>query len=338
MLLAVLAVLAPSVFSEAHPPLTWKKCSRTGCIPVHGFIVADIGSRSTPDSSINYADEIGVTTNGDTLSQRLGSEYNGKTNIGSRLYLLGEDEQHYELFNFNGKELAYDVDLSQITCGVDAALYSAEIPVAGGDIGAAYGDGYCDAGFIGGTGCASFDFQEGNSEALIFRAQPCPHDGQAKSPGQCDSPGCGFNAYRFGDKDFWGVTLNPALKVTVVTQFVATSATLTEVRRLYVQGGRVFKNPTVEFDKIEYNAITDDFCRAAGNPVNDWHTLAHLGESFARGHVLVFSLWDSDDMSWLDGGDEGPCESLSRDSIESIFPKMTVTWSNIRFGDLDTTY
>jgi cellulose 1,4-beta-cellobiosidase len=214
------------------------------------------------------------------------------------------------------------------------------MPRNGGDDEAAWGTGYCDAAFTGGAGCPSFNLQDGNSRSMVFRAEPCEHLGWSKT-GECASPGCGFNAYKFGLHDFWSRTLNTRSKVTIVTQFVTAGPTLTEIRRIYIQGGRVFRNPTVKVSEThEFSAISDAFCQATSEEwaENDWQSLARLGHSFEAGHVLVFSLSDSNDMGWLDSGVNGPCDNPSKEDIEAEYAEMTVTWSNIRFGDIDTTY
>jgi hypothetical protein len=308
---------------------------------VHGFVVADQSYRSSPDASLDYAEEVGVHTEGSTLTQRLVSDYNGKRTIGSRLYLMAPDEETYELFNLIGKEFTYEVDLSQITCGVDASLYTVQMPANGSNVSpAVWGGGYCDASYIGGAGCPSFTLQEANNRAMSFRAQPCDHAGSSKD-GECAAPGCGYNAYRFGLTEFWGRTINPRQKLTVITQFVSAGPALTEIRRIYIQGGRLFQNPPVKIaDHGEYSAISDEFCRASATDweAQEWRKLTGLGESMAHAHVLVFSLWDGDDMGWLDADANGPCEDPPKESIEADSPEMTVTWSNIRFGDIDTTY
>jgi cellulose 1,4-beta-cellobiosidase len=336
----VLAALLALALSEKHPALTWQKCTKSGCSSVSGFVVTDQEVRDTPTSDIDYAAQLGVTSSGGSLSQKLVTTYNGKKNIGSRLYLLASDETNYELFNFNGKELSYDVDLSAIPCGVNAALYTVEMPKAGTGVGAAYGTGYCDANYVGGTGCAEFDIQEANNKAMVFTSHPCQSLGTTTSNGQCQSDGCGFNAYRYGAKTFWGTDVNVNAKITVVTQFLTTGGSLSEVRRLYVQGGKKIPNPTLRiYNTADYDSISEGFCRTAGHQTDGWRGLAHMGESFAKGHVLVFSLWDSNDMGWLDGNTEyGPCGNPSKDSIEAANPDMTVTWSNIKFGDIDSTY
>ena len=101
--------------------------------------------------------------------------------------------------------------------------------------------------------------------------------------------------------------------VTVVTQFITSDGTdtgdLIEIRRKYVQDGNVIENSVMNIDGYEsYDSITEDFCQDYKGAFNDFddHTikggLRAMGESLARGHVLVMSLWDDHDanMWWLD--------------------------------------
>ena len=74
--------------------------------------------------------------------------------------------------------------------------------------------------------------------------------------------------------------------------------------------------------------------------------LAAMGTSLARGAVLVISLWDSlgGGMDWLDGLEgtnsstpgalRGPCTDAEAVSDSAA----SVTFSNIKVGDLYTTY
>lgn len=50
------------------------------------------------------------------------------------------------MFNLIGNEFTFDVDLSQLPCGLNGALYFVSMPAKGqGTPGAKYGTGYCDA-------------------------------------------------------------------------------------------------------------------------------------------------------------------------------------------------
>jgi cellulose 1,4-beta-cellobiosidase len=77
--------------------------------------------------ALDYEKDIGVTSNGDSLSQRLVSKSTGKKVIGSRLYLLDSGGTKYQLFKLIGHEFTYDVDISQIPCAVKASLYTVEM-------------------------------------------------------------------------------------------------------------------------------------------------------------------------------------------------------------------
>lgn len=70
---------------------------------------------------------------------------------GSRLFLMADDT-HYQTFNLLNKEFAFDVDVSKVPCGMNAALYFVAMDADGGTAryptnvaGAKYGTGYCDA-------------------------------------------------------------------------------------------------------------------------------------------------------------------------------------------------
>jgi cellulase len=318
--------------TEVHPKFIWKKCTKAGCTSVNGFLVHDKhlegGTWHRGGDQLDYEKEVGVITNGGTVSQRLMSTYKGAKVTGSRIYILAENDKQYEEFKLVGKELSYTVDMSQIPCGVNAALYTSEMPQNGkktteDPFGPEGGTGYCDANCVDGDCCPEFDIQEASSKAMVFTAHCC------ESKTHCDTSGCGYNPYRdSGDKTFWGGTINVNVPVTVVTQFVGSGGTLSEIKRLYVQGGRTIKAA---------QSLNDVFCKW-GTGQFAQYSMAKMGASFQRGHVLVFSLWASDGMSWMDGGNAGPCRSYNVASIKASQPNLKVTWSNVKFGDIDSTY
>ena len=74
------------------------------------------------------------------------------TNIGSRVYLLDEDDSTYELYKLKNQEFTFDVDMSQLPCGLNGAVYLVEMDADGGmakfptnKAGAKFGTGYCDS-------------------------------------------------------------------------------------------------------------------------------------------------------------------------------------------------
>lgn len=80
--------------------------------------------------------------------------------------------------------------------------------------------------------------------------------------------------------------------------------------------------------------------------------LKKMGESMDKGMVLVMSLWDDHaaDMLWLDstypagkttpGGPRGSCstDSGKPSQVENDSPNSSVTWSNVKVGDIGSTY
>ena len=62
-----------------------------------------------------------------------------------------QDDSHYQMFNLKNQEFTFDVDMSNLPCGLNGALYFVEMDADGGmarfptnKAGAKYGTGYCD--------------------------------------------------------------------------------------------------------------------------------------------------------------------------------------------------
>jgi cellulose 1,4-beta-cellobiosidase len=128
-----------------------------------------------------------------------------------------------------------------------------------------------------------------------------------------------------------------------------------------VQGGKVIKNSVSNVSGVDdTNEITDDFCtqqkEAFGDNdgFGDLGGLAAMGDAMDDGMVLVMSIWDdyTAQMLWLDapyppdadpdapGVTRGTCAADSGDpeEVESEQANASVTFSNIKFGALDSTY
>ena len=105
---------------------------------------------SVTDTLCN-AGTYGITTSGNSLSLKFVTQGPYSTNIGSRVYLLSEDDTTYEMFNLKNQEFTFDVDMSKLPCGLNGALYFVEMDKDGGSgrfpsnkAGSKYGTGYCD--------------------------------------------------------------------------------------------------------------------------------------------------------------------------------------------------
>ena len=63
-------------------------------------------------------------------SFRSSGEY--ATNVGSRTFLLAPDEENYYMFYLKNREFTFDVDVSELPCGLNGALYFVEMDQDGG--------------------------------------------------------------------------------------------------------------------------------------------------------------------------------------------------------------
>ncbi|CDO75516.1 Glycoside Hydrolase Family 7 protein [Trametes cinnabarina] len=431
--------------AENHPRLTVQQCtSANNCQTQQQSVVLDSNWRwlhatgsstncytgNTWDASLcpdpvtcanncaldgaDYAGTYGITTNGNALTLKFVTQGPYSKNIGSRVYLMGTDDASYQLFNLKNQEFTFDVDMSNLPCGLNGALYFVEMDADGGKsrfpsnkAGAKYGTGYCDtqcpqdikfingeANILGwegspsdpnaGTGqygscCNEMDIWEANMNGAAVTPHVCSVSGQTRCEGTqcgdgderydgiCDKDGCDFNSFRMGNQTFLGPgkIVNTNQKFTVVTQFHTnnnqTSGTLSEIRRLYVQNGKVIANSKTNIPGLAtFDSITDEFCNAQKQVFGDTNTfeqlggLQQMGNSFQKGMALVMSIWDDHaaNMLWLDsdyptdvpatnpGVARGPCPANSGipATIEQTEASASVTFSNIKTGPIGSTY
>jgi cellulose 1,4-beta-cellobiosidase len=182
LFLAARAQQVGTLTTETHPSLTWQKCTAANsCTTVEGSVVIDANWRwvhsvndstncytgNTWDATLcpddetcavncavdgaDYSSTYGVTTSGSELKiDYVTANANGQ-NVGARLYLL-EDESTYQTFDLLGNEFTFDVNVANLPCGLNGALYFSQMPADGGiseftnnKAGAKYGVGYCDS-------------------------------------------------------------------------------------------------------------------------------------------------------------------------------------------------
>ncbi|KAJ5547631.1 hypothetical protein N7513_004865 [Penicillium frequentans] len=269
LMVAARAQQAGTYTTETHPSLTWEECTSSGsCTEQSGSVVIDANWRwvhSTDDSTncytgntwdatlcpddttcatncaldgADYESTYGVTTDADALT--LG--FVTGSNVGSRLFLM-EDDSTYQTFKLLNNEFTFDVDVSNLPCGLNGALYFVSMDSDGGmsqyannTAGAKYGTGYCDSQcprdlkFINGQGnvdgwvpstsdsnsgignhgscCAEMDIWEANSISTALTPHPCDTASQT----MCEEDDCGgtYSSSRYGgtcDPD--GCDFNP---------------------------------------------------------------------------------------------------------------------------------
>ncbi|SJL04080.1 related to 1,4-beta-D-glucan cellobiohydrolase A [Armillaria ostoyae] len=99
----------------------------------------------------DYAGTYGITTSGNALTLKFVTQGPYSTNIGSRVYLLDSTGSKYQMFNLKNQEFTFDVDMSNLPCGLNGALYFVQMDADGGlarfptnKAGAKFGTGYCD--------------------------------------------------------------------------------------------------------------------------------------------------------------------------------------------------
>ncbi len=67
----------------------------------------------------NYKNTSGVATVNDSVSLKLRTNLDFAYNVGSRAFLLDEEEKKYQTFVLLGNEFAFDVDLATVECGIN---------------------------------------------------------------------------------------------------------------------------------------------------------------------------------------------------------------------------
>lgn len=134
-----------------------------------------------------------------------------------------------------------------------------------------------------------------------------------------------------------------------------------EIRRLYVQNGKVIQNSKVNVPGMDsLDSVTSAYCSSAKTAFGDRDSfgahdgLAGISKAMNVGMVLVLSIWDDHtaNMLWLDssyptdkdasapGIARGTCATSSGvpADVEGSVPNSQVIYSNIKFGDIGSTY
>ena len=167
-----------------------------------------------------------------------------------------------------------------------------------------------------GSCCAEMDIWEANSISAAYTSHPCTTSAQHlctgnncggtysanRYAGGFDLDGCDFNSYRMGNTTLYGPskTVNTNSKFNVVTQFItsnsSTTGTLSQIKRLYVQNGKVIPKSASDVSGVTGNAITGAFCDVQKKAFGDTNYfdqkggLAGMETALKNGIVLVMSL------------------------------------------------
>lgn len=235
---------------EQPVPFSIQECGNGNCQTLSGGLTIDANWRwsHNKDGKNCYtgnAWDPSICSNGDTCAQNCaleGADYektygvkslgpnsvnlkfvtqneNGQ-NVGSRLYFLDSSGKNYNMFKLKNRQFSFDVDVSQLPCGINGALYFTAMEADAGSskypnnkAGALYGTGYCDAqcprdikyiagkanseGWQGsgsdigkgnmGNCCPEMDIWEANSISQAFT----PHTCKVMKPTPCTGEKCG---------------------------------------------------------------------------------------------------------------------------------------------------
>merc|ERR1712032_1495890 len=131
---------------------------------------------------------------------RFVTEHQHGTNVGARLYMLDDDDK-YMMFYLKNREFSIDIDVSNIQCGMNGAMYFVEMDQDGGkgrgqnQAGAKFGTGYCDAQ-------CPHDIKFIDGEANVLDWKPNPKD-------KSNNMGVGHHGSCCAEMDIWEATTTP---------------------------------------------------------------------------------------------------------------------------------
>ena len=195
------------------------------------------------------------------------------------------------------RALQFEVDLSKVGCGCNAAVYLVKMPERPNE----YTSAYCDIAGVGGSeACLEIDMVEGNAKALqatLHTTTARGWDGRS-----CNADGCAANVGKTEESQrLFGPApgphgINSSKPFTVTATFrTADGGTVYDVA-LTQDGGR-----SLHFFDSEGVAGGSHVMGNKPTPVPAADR-ARMHAALEEGMVLVISLWSSDDLAWLDGG------------------------------------
>lgn len=239
-MLPLIYILLPLIFVNT---LSVHECRNQECNTSEATLILDQA----------YPADIGYTVNENAITL-----YNFAS---PRLYLTYNGS--YAKIPLLGRQIQFDIDVSAMPCGSNAALYVSDMPLT------MPSTGYCDAQGDNGAGCNEFDIYEGNAIANAFTSHSC-------SDQTCDKSGCGINT-----KDT-SLQVDTSKPFTIITQFITSNDLLSEVKQQYIQNNQLYEGGSI------YPCGTDG-------------GFDEMRNTLAAGMVLVISVWGgSYNMEWLD--------------------------------------
>ena len=285
--------LALFVLAATAVASTWASDDGSIIVSVDGNDLTKYVLSSSGDKGFVYASNNTIILKG-----------GGRIYIGDSPSDTTEPSSFYEM-PLLGKRFKVDIDLSQVDCGCNAAIYavsmpaynSAQQPQPGGD-----GQYYCDANQVGGTYCPEMDISEANKYAMASTPHTCAGFQPPHYYDYCDRAGCGTNILdalpgQFGP----GKEIDTNRPYTLSVAFITDSqGELSVINNYFWQEGK-----SVQFNSCNNGGYLRQF------------------SSSLKGMVLTISLWVSDGggMSWLDGK-SGCQENCNLSASKAVFSNL----------------
>ena len=200
----------------------------------------------------------------------------------------------YEHFQLLDKTLSFSLDVSQVGCGCNAALYlvAMENP----------GDGssrYCD--ILSGEPCVEIDLYEGNTKGMTSTL----HTEASSIEKECNRWGCQAGYGPWDENCKYGAG-SPNLDSRRPFEMAARFETDGEMTITAMQDNKVRRIWDKDIAHVPQRAFDK------------------LKTTLEKGVVLVVSLWAASDMSWLDGGCSTDYPHCDLSSATAVFGNLRV--------------
>jgi len=230
------------------------------------------------------------------------------------------DPNDFLLFRLLGRTLSFTVDLSNVGCACNVAIYFVKGPARNSkgepSVGTcSWSPYYCDANQVCGQWCPELDIMEANNRVFSSTPHKCDHPTPSGHYQSCDRTGCGRTTIKAGPLAYGPgqhYSINSLLPFEVLTTFHGSGenapgfATFTGMTTKLRQGSREIA--------LDFSACGDYF--------------SYLADAMAEGMAMRITYWggDASAMSWLD---QLPCGANSQctasNSGEATISNIKVT-------------
>ncbi|CAL1137860.1 unnamed protein product [Cladocopium goreaui] len=220
-------------------------------------------------------------------------------------------QAEYMKVNWMGKRLSYTVDLSQVNCGCNAALYLVSMGYSEKVGGCS--DYYCDAMSVCDVQCAEIDLMEANNRAWHTTL----HDGIKPWDPKVGCGGAGYTVAGkqwLGPRDWSPEQYGPGAKcIDTYQPFEASLDFLVDEDHWKMKSINVF--------------LTQGRCRLHASTEQFADIFPTLTKRLNEGMTLVISYWQDPGMTWLDGagydGQEFCKAAWEKDGKRECGPSVT---------------